>query len=161
MIDGFSVHALYEAELVGDLGGVGHEVADPCAALAVLLEGFNRSEEELAVGIAGHGAEALVADVAFRHRGIVELLEFGFVVPEVAVGGGAVLEEVDDALGLGGDLADVGGDLFVTLGCSGEAFFTKERGEGCGTDAGGTLAEEVAAVDVALVLCERINRRWT
>ena len=38
VIDVLGVHALYEAELVGDRAGVRQEVADPRAALAALLE---------------------------------------------------------------------------------------------------------------------------
>ena len=38
MIDGIGVHRLYEAEAVGNAGGVGHEFADPGPGLAVLLE---------------------------------------------------------------------------------------------------------------------------
>ena len=126
MVNGVGMHALNEAYLVRDRSDMWHEVADPCAALAVLLEGFNRSEEQLTVSVASHCAEALTTDVAFRHRSVVELLEFGFVVPEVAVGWGAVLKEVDDSLGLGGDLADVVGNFFAPARCSGEALLTKE-----------------------------------
>ena len=160
MVHRIGMHALYEADLVCDPANMGHEVADPCSALAVLLEGFNRSEKELAVGVTGHGAEALAADIALRHRSVVKFLELGFIVPEVAVGGCAVLKEVDDALGLWGDLANVVGNLVVTLRVSGEALFTEESRKGSSADAGSALAEEMAAVDVQLVLCERIHRRW-
>ena len=160
MVHRIGMHTLYEADLVRDPTDMGHEVADPRSALAVLLEGFNRSEEELAVGVTGHGAEALAADIALRHRSVVKFLELGFVVPEVAMGRGAVLKEVDDALGLWGDLANIVGNLVVTLRVSGEALFAEESREGSSADAGSALAEEMAAVDVQLVLCERIHRRW-
>ena len=139
---------------------MGHKVADPCAALTVLFERLNGSEQQLAVGVTGHGAEALAANVALRHRGVMKFLEFGLVVPEVTVSRGAVLKEVDDALGLRSNLTNVVGNLVVTLRGSREPLFTKKSREGSSADTSGALTEKMAAVDVQLVLCKRIHRRW-
>ncbi len=160
MVHRIGMHTLYETDLVRYPADVGHEVADPCSALAVLLERFNWSQEELAVSITGHGAKAFAADVTLWHRGVVEFLEFGFVVPEVAVGGRAVLKEVNNALGLRGDLADVVGNFFVALRGGREALLAEESREGGSADTGSALSKEMAAVDVELVLGKRIHRRW-
>lgn len=113
VVDLFGVHAFDEAEVVGDLGGVGHQGADGGTGLAVLFEGFDGGEEASLVGRGGHGGEAFALHVGFGDGLAVEFGELGFVVEEFEMGGGSVLEEVDNALRFRGDL--LGGSEDVVL----------------------------------------------
>ena len=78
----------------------------------------------------------------------MQLGELRLVVEEVDVGRRAVLEQVDDPLGLRREVADRCEQL--VLGRP-EGLLAEQRGQGGDTDAGGALAEEVAAVDEILM----------
>ena len=102
VIDRLGVHALDETKVIHDLGGVRHEFAHPSPRVPVLLKRFHRFQHELAARVAGHGAETFAAKVFLGHRSTMQLVQTRFVIKEIDVGGGAVLEKVNDALGLGG-----------------------------------------------------------
>ena len=70
----------------------------------MLVKWFDRCEQQLAVGVAGHGAEPFASHISVWHWLAVELLELGFVVKEIYVGRRAVLEQVDDPLRFWRDL---------------------------------------------------------
>ena len=74
MIHLLGMHALDEANIIRRLAYVRHKVADPRAALAVLLKGFHRPEHQLALRIAGHGAEPFARHEFLRHGLAVQLL---------------------------------------------------------------------------------------
>ena len=111
MIDLFGVHAFNEANVVGDLARVLHEVADPGPAFAVLLVGFDGSEKLSLVSRGGHRAEALAFHVTGGNRLSVALFELRLVVEELEVGRAAILEEKDDAFGFRRDLLEGGREL--------------------------------------------------
>ena len=122
MIYLLSVHALDEANVVGDLYGVWHEVADPGAAFAVLLVGFDGREKLSFVGGGGHRAETFAFHVTSRDGLSVAFFEFWLVVEKLEVAGSAGLEKKDDAFGFWRDPFDGGGQL----GAIGLRFLTEQ-----------------------------------
>ena len=105
------VHAFDEAEVIGDGGGVRDNVADPGSALPALLEGLECAEEFSFISSSGHSTEALSGHVAGGDLLAVHFGKQRFVIEKLEVAGSAVLKEDDDALGLGCELGDGGGDL--------------------------------------------------
>ena len=104
MVDLLGVHALDEAEFVGDFGGVGHEGTDGGTGFAVLLVWLDVREDLAFVRSGGHGGKAFALHVGLRDGLAVELGELGFVVEKLEMARCSVLKKIDDALGLGGDL---------------------------------------------------------
>ena len=68
------------------------------------VERLNRFQHEFALGVARHGAETFAAKVFLRDRRAVQLVQTRLVVEEIDVSGSAVLEKVNDPLGLGGKM---------------------------------------------------------
>ena len=99
VIDVLGVHALDEAELVGDRARVRQEVADPGAALAALLERAQRTDDRERGLAARHRRQAL----RLAHRGrqvlAVHALERRLVVERVDVRDRAEHVQADHAFG--------------------------------------------------------------
>ena len=62
------VHALDEADIIRRRAGMRHEITRPRTALAVLLEGLNRREHQLALRIPRHRAKTFARHKLLRHR---------------------------------------------------------------------------------------------
>ena len=105
-----------DADVVDDGGGVGKEIADPGAGLAILFEGAAGSEEVAAMA-AVHEGEALAGGVAFGDGFAVEFGELGFVFEEIELGGATSHEEEDDVFGLGGEVGLFGLQGVAHFGC--------------------------------------------
>ena len=103
------VHTANEAEIVGDLRGVGQQFAEIHAALAVLLE-LPRAAEELAAGFVSKA----VLDVAGVVHAVAAL-QLGLGVCEVHVARAAVHEEGNHRLGPGRKVRLLGLQIKPTL----------------------------------------------
>ena len=112
--DGFAV--LDEAELVGVLGDVRHEVGEPGAALAILLPGAVRGEQ-LADAALGGRLDALQEGRGDFLSG--EADQFGLVVKEIERARRAVHMQPDHRFGLGGEMGILGGQGIGELGRAG------------------------------------------
>ena len=122
MIDLLGVHALDEANVVGDLPGVRHEVADPGTAFAILLVGLDGREKLSFVGGGRHRAKPFAFHVTGRDGLSVAFFKFRFVVEKLEVGRSSVLEKKDNAFGFWRDPFDGGGQL----GAIGLRFLTEQ-----------------------------------
>ena len=80
---------------------MGQKFAHPGAALPVLLERFDRREQQALARLRGHGAEPFPRQGSFGDRLAVQFLELGLVVVELDMSRPAILKEVNDLLGLG------------------------------------------------------------
>ncbi len=99
VVDGLGVHALDEAQLVGQRGGVRHQLAHPRAAFAVLLE-LERTAGERDRGLVdAHAGEPLAAADVVGQLFAVLFVQQRLVVEQVLLRRPAALEEIDDALG--------------------------------------------------------------
>jgi hypothetical protein len=95
------VHRADDAHVVDAFGGVLEEFADGDAALAVLLE-LEHARERAA-------GWAFRAQVVHRQGFARVLFQRGFGIPGVDVRAAAVQEDVDDALGFGVVVGELGG----------------------------------------------------
>ena len=130
-----AVHRVEHADIVNHAADVGEEVADPDAALAVLLEAPAGLDEE-AVELAG------LVEPARRGDGLaVVARELGLVVEGVHLRNAAGGVEEDDAVGLRGEVAGARGKRVR----GGRLGFVAKASEGEGTEAAGGAAEEFAA----------------
>ena len=139
-------HRVKKGDVVHAGRQVGEEVADPLAALAVLLELPLRPDDAALVLLAA-AAEGLDGDGL-----AVEVVELRLVVEGVDVRRAAVHEEEDDALGLGRQRRRLRrervGELVVRLGGRGlveEAGLREQAGQGDAGEAGAGFPEELAA----------------
>lgn len=109
MIDGVGDHAFEEAEPVGVSGEGWEAVADPCAGLAVLLEGERGGLDGEGGLEAGHpeGRAAFEDGVGDGLAAVFE--EGGFVVEGFELGEAAAHEETDDPFGARGEVREGGG----------------------------------------------------
>ena len=145
MIDRLGVHRLDEAEIVRHGREVRHQFADPRAASAVLPEAIFRRRDREAILLRRHAGEPLAAANGVGKIDAAHVVELRLVVEEVHLRRSARLEEIDDALGLGGEVRQagqaVGAGVVVEQG--------RERG-GAETDAG-TLEEVAAGLQVGVL----------
>ena len=100
MVDRLRVHALDETELIGDLGGVRQKIAHPRAALAVLLERFDRREHQLPLRVARHRAEAFPRQIFIGNRRPMQLLQFRLVIEQIDMRRRAIHEQINHPLRL-------------------------------------------------------------
>ena len=150
------VHRLDEAQVVGDGGGVVHEVGPPRATLPVPGEPRDFREARPRRLPAGHGAEPRPADDRVGDLFALAAGEFGLVVEEIDVRRGAVLEQVDDALGLRGEVRQVGEPADALPRGGGAAHQRRERGR---ADADRGPAEEVPAVQMEGAVGDGVHGR--
>ncbi len=73
MIHCVGVHALDEAEFIGNLSRVGHKATDPRAALTVLRKRLHLREHQFVVRITSHRAEPPTAHILRRNRFAMQL----------------------------------------------------------------------------------------
>ena len=92
------VHRLDEAQIVGNVRGVGQQVADPRAALPPLLELRERPEDRERRLTRRHRREAAPGSDRFGHLLPVHLLEHRFVVHRVDVRDRAQHVQLDHTL---------------------------------------------------------------
>src|SRR5207302_192765 len=107
---------LDEAQLIRDGRHVRQRIADPGAALAVAGEARDRRQHGLGTLAAGHGAEATVAANLRRNLAAAPALHARLVVEQIDVRRCAVLEQVDDALGLAGEVRQTRQAVAARLG---------------------------------------------
>src|SRR2546427_178771 len=114
------------------------------SALAVFGE-LELGSEQRGVRIDERGAVAF--DELFGRRFAVPFLQRRFVIEQFEVARRAGHEEVNDALGLGGELRLLRREWTRERRGRGPAIFTKERAERDGAEADAALLEEPAARD--------------
>ena len=149
MIDRLCVHTFYKTDFVGDLAGVRHKVAYPCATLPVLVKWLHGREQQLAVRFPRHGAEPLAVDIFLRDRRAMQFLEIGFPVKQVDMSRCAVLEKINDTLGLGRKVRKRWRATPAGIGWGGGKAITLEQSGKCGrANAGRCTAEKFATCDV-------------
>jgi hypothetical protein len=120
------------------LGGLLEELADLEAALAVALPGERRTER-------GAGA-AFGRDVVARQFLAVVFVERDLAVERVDLGGAAVGEDMDDALGLAGQRGLARGERAerVDADVGAAQFLLEQGGHGDAAEAHADAAEEFA-----------------
>ena len=127
-------HAADEAEVVDDFGGVGEHLRDVHAALAIFLEFEGGGEEGVdVIGLVDFDA----AGEGFAGHFVKE----GLGIEEIHLAGAAVLDELDDGFGLGGEMDGAGVQIRIDGGRGG----LEEAGEGDAAEAKGRALEELAA----------------
>ena len=100
VIDGVGVDGLDQRDVVDDLGRVRQQLADPLAALAVLLELELRRRDREPRLAAGHRGDALALADAVGQV-LVEIFgQLRLVIPQVDLRRAAVHVQIDDRLGL-------------------------------------------------------------
>ena len=130
---------LRKVRLVGDLGGVRQQFADPGARLAVLREGELRGHHR-ETGLRGrHAGEPLAVADGLRQIGALEFAEARLVVEEFHLRRPAGLEEIDHAFGGGREM----GQTAESAVSRGARVAAAEAGQGGQADARGIHTEEV------------------
>ena len=124
MVDGVGVHALHEAQVIGDGCCMWQEVAYPGPTLSPLLEGFDGLQHDFSGRVARHRAEALALEVILRNRFAVLSDDFGFVVKKIHMGGRPILAKINHSLGF----CRVMGESFQThsSACGGLSLLSQE-----------------------------------
>ena len=157
MVDLVGMHRAHDAEVVGDGLEVREPFADALAALTAAFELRGGGLDQLLLA-RRHGGQALAAPDGFRQLGAGEFHEPWLLIEELDLRRAAGLGQEDDALGLGGEVREVGQAEFAgSIGGQGAADERRER-HGAERESG-ALAEEVATRRV-----ERIGahaRRWS
>ena len=100
VVDGLGVHALDDAELVGDGLDPGQQIADPRALFAAAFAGFQGRHHGIRGLAAGHSGEPLRTLHAGRKLLAGVLVKHRFVVEEVHVREPAALEQAEHAFRL-------------------------------------------------------------
>ena len=133
VIDGLSIETLHNADLIGDAGCVGKQVTHPGTALSMPGELEGAADQRQACLVAAHRGQALSLADFIRQLLALHLLEHGLVIEEVHLGWAAALEEVDDALGPGGNVRgrknSAKGALFVRAQQVGESYGAEPHAE--------------------------------
>ena len=106
VVDRLGVHRADEAQLVGGLGRVRQQLADPRAGLAVLLELEEGVDDREALLRGGHAGEPLAFANRVGQLGAAQTVERGLIVEQVHLRGTTRLEQPDDALGLGREVGN-------------------------------------------------------
>ena len=104
VVDGVGVHAADEAHVVDHLGRVRQQLADPHAALAVLGELVLRRRDGKPRLAAGHGRQPLALADRVGQVLVVPCVHLRLVVVEVDLRRAADHVQIDDVLGLAGEV---------------------------------------------------------
>ena len=123
VIDRLSKRAVHDAQVFRDRRCVWEKLADPDASIVVFLPGefvFRRTDGERFLS-GGHAGDALSVANVFGQVLSGHLLHFGFVVPQIVMGGSAAHEQIDHAFGFRGVMHAFqrGGGVFFTSEHSG------------------------------------------
>ena len=95
------VHAFNEADIIRRRAGMRHEITRPRTALAVLLEGLNRREHQLALRIPRHRAKTFARHKLLGHRLPVHFFLQRLVIKQIRMRRRAVHEKINYPLRLG------------------------------------------------------------
>jgi len=159
VIDRLGVERFDDRDVVHDASHVWKQFAHPRAALAVLIEfeDWRGAGERSLAG--GHAGDSLAISNVRRELGAVELLEGRLVVEQIDVRGTAAHEEIDDALGGGGEIegAHDAAGLIERVGCARKKRRVEQRCQCSGADAGGASAKELAAGQETLVFLNQVH----
>ncbi len=131
-----------DGEVVDASGGVGQKVGDGDAAVAVRAEGPLRAEQGVLADLAagGDGAEALGEGIT------VQALEVGLGVEGFEVARAAVHEEIDDGIGLRGEVGGFRGEgVGRGVGIRLREVLLQHPGQGEEAESAAGVAEEGAA----------------
>ena len=107
VIDRFGLQGLDDADVVGDLGGVRQQFAEPRAALAVLRELEDRRRGRKFRLIRRHAGEPLAHADGIRQIRSAPRLQVRLVIEEIELRRRAVLEEINHALGGGREMRKI------------------------------------------------------
>ena len=157
MVHCVGVHAFYETNVVRRLGDMRQEVAHPRPALPVLLERLDRLQHQFAGRVAGHGAEAFTPKIFLRHRLAVHLGQLLLVVVKIDVRRRAVLEKINDTLGLGREVRQPRQTFRTATGFvrGRQAIPAKQATQRSHADTGGAPSKKLTAVDGQLSITHR------
>ena len=160
MVDGFGVHRLHEAQVIGNPGRVREQIAEPRAAPAVLPKrpvGTRDRKGRLPGSHSGQTLRAfdetfLAPGLRLRIVGLEQFLamidvEHGFVVEQILLRRRAVHEQKNDPLGFRCEM----GSTFSDLG--GECAWRQERTQGQGTNARRPGSKPVSTGGEVLMQC--------
>ena len=142
VVDLVGVHRPDDAEVVRHGLQVREPLAEVLPALAAAFELRGRGLDELLLA-RGHGGQALAAPHGFGELGAGERREAGLLVEEFDLRRAARLGEEDDALGLGGEVREVG-EAGLARSVRGERAADERRERHGAEREPGALAEEVA-----------------
>ena len=157
VVDLVGVHRPDDAQVVRHGPEVREPLAEVLAALAATLELRGRRLDELLLA-RGHGGQALPASHGLRQLGASQILQARLFVEEFDLRRAAGLGEEDDALGLGGEVREVG-QAGLAPSVRGEGAADERRERHGAERKPGALAEEIPARGV-----ERIRAhasRWS
>ena len=104
VVDRLGLHRADDRDVVDDPRRVGQELAEPCAALAVLRELEDRRGDGEALLPRGHRRDPLAHPHRVGQLDPAPLADRRLVVEQVHLRRCAGLEQVDDPLGLGGEM---------------------------------------------------------
>ena len=108
MVDRVGVHALDHAHIVDHLGQVSLRFAEPDARLAVACEPDRAGSDRERLLARRHRRLAFVGIHRLGHLLTKPLGQLRLVVEQVHLGRAAGLEQIDDSLGLGGKVRQIG-----------------------------------------------------
>ena len=159
MVDCIGENGFDDSHIINNLGGEGEQFAiDPSATFSFLGEvEFRRSNREACLA-AGHGGKSL----ATLHGGwkilIEEILEGGFIIPEVDLRGRTVHMEIDDGFS-SGLVVGQPCDRFMNLHllCVGFFVVCHHHAKGKRTEPKALIAEELPSGLQHLIFKERIH----
>ncbi len=147
VVDRLGPHAFDDGQLIDNLGSPGQQLADPGAGLAILLELVLRGGDGKAGLAARHRRQALTGANRIRQILVEENIHLRLVVEEVHLRRALVHEQVDGPLRLGCEVRQAGQTADGARGMNLAGRRGQDRGQGCGAEAEGGLAEEMAAGD--------------
>jgi hypothetical protein len=98
MIVAVGLHRVDEAQLIGMLGRMGHQFADPHPRFPILLERKGALEDHIVATVKDIGVPSRIQCVAKRSRNrlSIEPIELGFVIVSVDLGGATDHEQEND-----------------------------------------------------------------
>ena len=136
------------------------EVAHPRTTLAVLLERLNRLQHQFPGRVAGHRAEAFAPEIFLRHRLAVHLGQLLLVVVKIDVRRRAVLEKINDTLGLGREVRQSRQTFRTATGFvrGRQSITAQQAAQRSHADTGGAPSKKLTAVDGQLSFTHRRRR---
>src|SRR6185437_4136671 len=92
MVDGFSIHALYNTKIIDDFRSMRQQLTHPCTRLPVLIELKYRGCQRKFFLISSHTRKPLTHTDRRRKMLPEHFLQFGFIVKKIQLRRSAVLK---------------------------------------------------------------------